>query len=57
MGTPLIFFLAYTITFAVMTPVGMAFGLGVSQLAMSDVGYEAAVATLQGELIFDTLIL
>ena len=54
MGTPIPFFLAYTIVFAVMTPVGMAFGLGVSQLAMSDVGYEAAVATLQGNSQFST---
>ena len=49
MGTPTAFFLAYTVCFALMHPIGIAIGLGVSQLSMNDAGYEGLNSTLQGD--------
>ena len=50
-GTPLAFFLVYTLTFALMTPLGIGIGLAVTELAADadHKGYVAATGTLQGD--------
>ena len=50
-GTPLAFFLVYTLTFALMTPLGIGIGLAVTELAADSdhKGYVAATGTLQGD--------
>ena len=54
-GTRRTLYLMYMTTFALVTPIGMALGIGISALKNEGSGYDITVATLQGaHKIFET---
>ncbi len=49
-GTPLFLFLVYTMTFALLSPIGIGIGIAVVELAQDSEVYYAVTGTLQGYL-------
>ncbi len=47
--TPLPLFLIYTMTFALLSPIGIGIGIGVVELAQGSEVYYAITGSLQGE--------